>query len=79
MHLIHNEQVKLRATWFNNAAVGVAVAGTFLPFLGLVTAPRPAGAITLKEALSFAGVFVAWAFALLLHGLAVRLLERLRE
>ena len=28
-----NEQLKLRATWFNNVSVGLFVAGFFVPFL----------------------------------------------
>lgn len=31
-NLIHNEQVKLQATYFNNAAVGILIGG-FLPLL----------------------------------------------
>jgi hypothetical protein len=32
-NLVHNEQVKLLATAFNNLGVGAALAGTVLPFI----------------------------------------------
>jgi hypothetical protein len=33
MHLIHNEQIKLRAAWLNNTSVGLALGGVYLPIL----------------------------------------------
>jgi hypothetical protein len=33
MHMIHNEQTKLRATYLNNLGVGLAIGGGALPFI----------------------------------------------
>jgi hypothetical protein len=76
-HLIYNEQIKLRATWLNNAAVGLALGGVFLPFVGFATTPPHV--MTLKERLSFIGIVVVWVVAVLLHRLAIRTLRSLRE
>jgi hypothetical protein len=36
MHLIHNEQIKLRATFATNVGIGLMVAGAAVPFIQAV-------------------------------------------
>ena len=36
MHLIHNEQTKLTATWFNTLATGLIAAGAFAPMAAIL-------------------------------------------
>lgn len=68
-NLIHNEQTKLKATYFNNTAVGVLIGG-FLPlgFSGAASGWFGFGALMLGICGSF-----------LLHIFAARGLEELKE
>lgn len=75
MNLVHNERVKLLATFLNTVAAAAVVVGLFTPFSGAIFRGE-------SVTLSARGVVVIlfWAaFALLLHGTAQRVLGGLRE
>jgi hypothetical protein len=74
--LVHNEQTKLTATWFNTLATALVAAGTFVPiaalFYGFSTTTADRATLAIAAALCFAG-----GIALHLSGRMV--LRRLRE
>ena len=81
LHLIHNEQTKLHATWFNNASVGMMLRGS-LPASPPVPSTKPGLARDLSsfQQWGWAGTAVgALIVSALLHGAAVHELRKLRE
>jgi amino acid permease len=44
-----NERIKLNATWFNNASVGLALGGALVPYLALISGLTPSVSHALVE------------------------------
>lgn len=76
MFLVHNEQVKLTATWFNTLATALVTAGTFAPIAALMYGFSATAADRSFLAVS-AGICFLGGIALHLGGMAM--LRRLRE
>lgn len=79
MHLIHNEKIKLKATWGNNVSVGLALGGFLLPWLKFSDWPSDAWSWSAPVSASVLSILVAWGLSMLFHFLARRHLNRLRE
>ncbi|MDP1604990.1 MAG: hypothetical protein Q8M03_17205 [Legionella sp.] len=76
MFLVHNEQVKLTATWLNTLATAIVAAGVFAPMAALLYQVTP---FVLDARTSFAVGFGCFALGGGLHLLGRALLRRLRE
>jgi hypothetical protein len=70
MHMIHNEQTKLRATFANNLGIGLAIGGSALPFIQNVPQMNILLAVRL---------LVPWLVGIGLHLGGVYVLKQLRE
>lgn len=70
--LIHNEQIKLRATWLNNVGVGCLIAGCVAPSISLIISEQ-------ASAWSLILLTAPWLLiGTALHYLATVFLRRLR-
>jgi len=72
--LIHNEQTKLLANYFNGVAVAIMTAGVLAPIIGLLTGASVAGPLQLAV-LVVSCMFISGA----LHSVARVLLRGLQE
>lgn len=68
-NLVHNEQVKLMASFFNNLAVASLAAGFVGPMISLITVPgsipRSVYAVLVSAGLALSMLFVGCARAIL--------------
>lgn len=74
MSLVHNEQTKLSAAWFNTLATGLVAAGTFAPFASLLYGfARPevseVGLVFIAISCSAGGIALHFGGRVLLRGL----------
>ena len=76
MHLVHNERVKLTASWFNTLATAIVAAGAFAPAAALLYG-LAASLITGVTVLAL--VIGCLALGLSLHLAGRALLGKLRE
>ena len=77
MPLIHNERVKLTATWVNTIAAATIVAGVIAPIAAIVFGLPASGALSTA---SFELATLAWLFlGAILHLIARYLLGSLQE
>jgi hypothetical protein len=85
-----NEQIKLRATLLNNIAVGLVIAGGLVPYLSFISATAASkplsfwmstatGEDTKKFLAVFVVVIAAFVGAVVLHGMATKLLSKIED
>jgi hypothetical protein len=74
-----NERIKLRATFYNNLAVGLALAGVLIPYLGFIQSGGSREFVVISDALLAGHIapltdgqgFAAFAFVLALASAAI--------